>query len=200
MLLSHHQQSESKQKYIHIAHFTDRCHNNEFSLCFQLYLLESLTFVLNIVFDESLFLQCSDFCPSTSKTKATNPSASVVFSATGICKTKRWQHFPWCFKSHQVQSEKWRTIFFCLHIIYTSGPSWHIWVFAFLPHCLSERRNTLLIGRLTSSRSACSTAHPLSVDYCGNISPVEYLLSPLDWFSVYSDLKILSLPSHHIVT
>lgn len=113
---------------------------------------------------------------------------------------KRWQHFPQCFKSHQVQSEKWRTIFFCLHIIYTSGPSWHIWVFAFLPHCLSERRNTLLIGRLTSSRSACSTAHPLSVDYCGNISPVEYLLSPLDWFSVYSDLKILSLPSHHIVT
>lgn len=82
-----------------------------------------------------------------------------------------------CLKSHQVLCVKWlHVLFLCLHIIYTSGPGWHIW--GFLPRCLSERgkKNTLLIGRLNSSRSACSTA--LSVDYRGNITPVECLPSP----------------------
>lgn len=78
-------------------------------------------------------------------------------------------------------------IILCLHIIYTSGSNWHIWGFAF---CLTgcQRGETLLIGRLNSSRSACSTAHLLGVDYCSNISPVECLPSSLNWLSVYTQI------------
>lgn len=92
-------------------------------------------------------------------------------------------------------------------IIFVSPHHLYIWTqltylgLCFLPRCLSERRNTLLIGRLNSSRSACSTAHPLSVDYCGNISPVECLPSPPRLvLSLHSDLKIVSLPPHHYIS
>ncbi len=93
------------------------------------------------------------------------------------------------------------------HFIFVSPHHLYIWSWltylglCFLPRCLSERRNTLLIGRLNSSRSACSTTHPLSVDYCGNISPVKCLPSPHRLvLSLHSDQKIVSLPPHHVIT
>lgn len=43
-----------------------------------------------------------------------------------------------CFKSHRVQcGKRVHVLVLCLHIIYTSGPSWHIWGFAF---CLAACR------------------------------------------------------------
>lgn len=93
--------------------------------------------------------------------------------------------------------------FLCHHIICRAGPNWRIWGSAFCLASCWRRQNfiLILIGRLKSSRSACSPAQPFGVNCCGNISPVECLLFfPLtdSQFTLRSNNCVLASSGHYI--